>query len=106
MRLRATLIVVAAAALCPLSAATLADAAPAPLSADTTPADISSTYGSGDFGRWQVDRYGLPSYDYTIDELTNPIAAQPELSGAVDAWSQLGNDHIVADASNHGYVQL
>ena len=49
---------------------------------------------------------GASAYDYTIDQETNPIAAQPELSGAVDAWSQVGNDHIVADASNHGYVQL
>jgi len=81
-------------------------AVPPPLSADTTPADIASTYGSGDFGQWTVDGWGLPAYDYAIDEEHDPIAAQPELSGAVDAWSQLGNDHIVADASNHGYVQL
>src|SRR5579884_2942387 len=81
-------------------------AVPPPLSADTTPADIASTYGSGDFGQWTVDPWGMPAYDYTIDQQTNPIAAQPELSGAVDAWSQLGNDHIVADAFNHGYVQL
>jgi len=81
-------------------------AGPQPLSAQTAPLDISSTYGSGDFGRWTVDGWGLPAYDYTIDEEKNPIAAQPELSGAVDAWSQVGNDHVVADASNHGYVQL
>ena len=51
-------------------------------------------------------RYGLPAYRYDIDELTNPIAQQPELSGNVNAWSQVGNDHVVADAFNHGYVQL
>jgi hypothetical protein len=81
-------------------------AGPPPLSADTTPANIASAYGSGDFGRWGVDPRGLPAYDYAIDQQTNPIAKQPELSGSVDAWSQVGNDHVVADAFNHGYVQL
>jgi hypothetical protein len=79
---------------------------PPRLSADASSPSIASSYGSGDFGKWTVDPWGLPAYDYTIDELTNPIASQPELSGAVDAWSQIGNDHIVADAVNHGYVQL
>jgi hypothetical protein len=83
-----------------------AAAAPPRLSADGSPAGISSTYGSGDFGQWTVDPFGLPAYDYTIDEETNPIAKQPELSGSVDAWNQIGNDHVVADGVNHGYVQL
>ncbi len=68
--------------------------------------DISSTYGSGDFGRWVTDAFGLPSYRYTTDELSDPAARQPELAGSNDAWTQLGNDHIVADAFNHGYVEL
>jgi hypothetical protein len=105
VRLRSTLTVVTAAALLTLPVA-VARAAPPPLSADATPVDISSTYGSGDFGRWTVDRWGLPAYDYTVDEQTDPIAKQPELSGSVDAWSQIGNDHVVADGVNHGYVQL
>jgi hypothetical protein len=79
---------------------------PPPLSSDTTPASVASTYGSGDFGHWHVDPWGMPAYDYTIDQNANPIAKQPELSGSIDAWSQVGNDHIVADAFNHGYVQL
>jgi hypothetical protein len=92
--------------LCLLASPAVAAAAPAPLSADHSRPSIASTYGSGDFGRWAVDPWGLPAYDYTINELTNPIAKQPELSGSNSAWSQLGNDHIVADAFNHGYVQL
>lgn len=68
--------------------------------------DISSSHGSGDFGRWETDPFGLPSYHYTVDELTDPIARQPELAGSTNAWTQLGNGHIVADAFNHGYVQL
>jgi hypothetical protein len=83
-----------------------AAAAPAPLSSDHLASPIDSAYGSGDFGRWTVDRWGLPGYDYTLNELASPFAAQPELSGSRDAWSQIGNDHIVADAFNHGYVQL
>jgi hypothetical protein len=88
------------------AAAPAAFAAPAPLSAEHSKADIASTYGSGAFGSWVVDRYGLPAYRYDIDELKDPIAPQSELAGNTDAWSQLGNDHVVANAYNHGYVQL
>jgi hypothetical protein len=83
--------------------------APAPLSADRSPVHIHSSYGSGSFGRWRVDGFGLPAYRYAIDEQAAPQASQPELSGRADpsdAWHQLGNDHVVADAFNHGYTQL
>ena len=85
-------------------AAATADAAP--LSAERTPVAIDSDYGSGSFGRWGVDGDGLPRYRYAIDEQTAPQAAQPELNGNRDAWHQLGNDHVVANAYNHGYTQL
>jgi hypothetical protein len=67
---------------------------------------ITSSYGSGAFGRWETDAFGLPSYRYAIDEERNPIAHQSELAGSTDGSSQIGNDHVVADAFNHGYVQL
>ena len=90
-----------------LAPATLAHAAArGGLSAERSRVDVSSTRGSGAFGRWTVDRFGLPSYRYSIDEERDPDAAQPELGGRTDAWHQIGNDHIVADAFNHGYVQL
>ncbi len=76
------------------------------LSTKSARVDVSSTRGSGAFGRWTVDHFGLPAYRYAIDEETDPDAAQPELGGSTDAWHQVGNDHIVADAFNHGYVQL
>lgn len=80
---------------------------PAPLLASPTPGtDIASSYGSGVFGHWFQDGFGLPAYDYTIDQQTNPAAKQPELNGSTEAWSQVGNDHVVADAFNDGYVQL
>ncbi|HEY2772325.1 MAG TPA: hypothetical protein VGI87_17240, partial [Solirubrobacteraceae bacterium] len=81
-------------------------AGPKPLSADHHRPSVLSTYGSGVFGTWGVDALGMPRYRYTIDQETNPAAAQPELAGSRDAWHQLGNDHIVADAFNHGYTQL
>jgi glycosyl hydrolase family 36/glycosyl transferase family 36 len=81
-------------------------AGPAPLSADRSLPDLSSRYGSGSFGRWGTDRFGLPAYAYTIDPATAPQAHQSELDGSTDAWHQLGNDYLVADAHNDGYVQL
>ena len=55
---------------------------------------------------WRVDAFGLPAYRYTIDEAKAPAAAQPELAGSRLAWHQLGNDHVVADAFNDGFIQL
>jgi hypothetical protein len=79
---------------------------PAPLSADHSQVDVDSTYGSGHFGSWQVDRFDLPAFRYAVDEQSDPRAQQPELAGATDAQHQVGNDHIVAAAFNHGYTQL
>ena len=81
------------------------------LLAVTSPAQASfpnldSTYGSGVFGTWGVDSLGMPRYRYTIDEETAKAAQQPELGGNTSAWHQVGNDHIVADAFNHGWTQL
>ena len=87
----------------------VARAAPAPLSGERGRADVASRYGSGAFGRWFVDGFGLPAYRYRIDEGRDPRARRSELEDAADptdAWSQLGNDHVVANAYNHGYTQL
>lgn len=80
--------------------------APAPLSADQAPADVASTFGSGSFGRWTVDRFGLPAYRYEVDEQLAARARQPELDGGTTAQHELGNDHIVAAAFNDGYTEL
>jgi glycosyl hydrolase family 36/glycosyl transferase family 36 len=95
-----------AATLVVTGAANAQAAAPAPLSSEKGSPSIASSYGSGAFGQWTVDTHGLPAYRYEIDELTSPFAPQPELSGNRNAWSQVGNDRVVADASNHGYTQL
>jgi len=87
-RLAAAVLIVAAAIAAVLAPS--APAAPPPLSADHSPVDTASSYGSGSFGQWTVDGFGLPAYRYDVDELTSPIAPQTELSGSVDAWSQVG----------------
>jgi hypothetical protein len=98
--------VAAAVAVLAAAAGPTAAAAPPPLSASTAHVAIGSAHGSGAFGRWRTDADGLPSYRYDVDQQTNPIARQSELDGSTDAWHQVGNDHAVANAYNHGYVQL
>ena len=104
-KLRLLLVVVVAAAVA-LSLARVARAAPAPLSADSSSPSIASSYGSGSFGRWGVDSFGLPFYLYAADEQTDPDARQPELDGATRAQHELGNDHIKGMAYNDGYTEL
>ena len=67
---------------------------------------IASSYGSGSFGRWEIDAFRLPSYLYTTDEQTDPHARQLELDGATRAQHELGNDHIKGMAYNDGYTEL
>jgi hypothetical protein len=81
-------------------------AAPGRLSQDASQANFNSTYGSGNFGRWTVDGLGLPAFRYELDETTDPRAAQSEASGGTLAQHQIGNDHIMANAYNDGFVQF
>jgi hypothetical protein len=97
---------VAAPGAAPLAMASARAAGPSALSAERGPVPIASQYGSGAFGRWQPDRFGLPSYLYEIDQRVAPQAAQAELGGKRDAWHQLGNDHVVAFARAAGNVRL
>jgi Glycosyl hydrolase 36 superfamily, catalytic domain len=87
-------------------ATTATAAGPPPLSRDSGRPDIRSPAGSGIFGRWHVDGFGLPAYRYELDPDRDPRTRQPELKGSTDAWQQLGNDHIVATAHTRGHVQL
>src|SRR3954452_5379228 len=103
VRRRSTALVAFALA---LFAAAPASAAPPRLSRDHARSNISSTHGSGARGRWSLDRFRLPAYRYDVNEDTTPFSQQPELNGSTAAWHQLGNDHIVANSYNHGYVQL
>ena len=89
----------------PTRAAYAAPPAPPALSPDSS-SSIASSYGSGSFGRWGVDAFGLPMYRYTADEQRDPNARQVELDGATRAQHELGNDHIKGMAYNDGYTLL
>ncbi|MEI8256096.1 MAG: hypothetical protein WCJ30_10540, partial [Deltaproteobacteria bacterium] len=64
--------------------------------------------GAGVFGRWIVDEFGLPAYDYMAAQELDPRAAYPNSRGldVRDHWHALGNDRVIATAHNGGYVQL
>ncbi len=64
--------------------------------------------GAGVFGRWIVDPYGLPAYDYMAAQELDPRASYPnsrELD-LRDHWHALGNDRVIATAHTGGFVQL
>src|SRR4051812_29261152 len=100
--------IVMAALACALP--TVADAAGPPrLSKDDSPVRIDSSYGNGHFGSWLTDEFGLPVFRYSLDEAADPRAKQPEIyrrTDTTDAWHQVGNDHLHANAYNHGYLEL
>lgn len=64
--------------------------------------------GSGDFGKWIVDDYGLPAYEYTLDQQTDPKALfwNSENISRTDHWHQIGNNRILAIARNDGTIQV
>lgn len=72
---------------------------------ESTAADV----GSGHFGSWEVDPHGLPAYRYTCNQLTDPRAVLPvdkEWVSPTNHIHQVGNDRLVAVASNYGHVQV
>lgn len=66
-------------------------------------------FGSGYFGEWIEDEFGLPAYRYTCDQINDPKAITPineVWHSKTDHWHQVGNDRLVALASNYGYIQV
>jgi len=66
-------------------------------------------YGSGHFGEWFEDEFGLPAYRYTCDQENDPKARTPVNTtwrSPTDHTHQVGNDRLVAAVSNYGYVQV
>ena len=63
-------------------------------------------FGSGNFGRWFTDVFGLPAYEYDCMQSINPIA-KTNTSGndSIDHFHQVGNDRITLTAHNGGYLQ-
>lgn len=66
-------------------------------------------YGSNYFAHWIDDDFGNPAIKYTCDQVRDPKAetpVNPGLLGPTEHVHQMGNDRLVAIASNHGYVQV
>ncbi len=79
------------------------------LQSDSAAAKTAKPFGSGHFGEWITDQFGLPAFRYTCDQLTDLHAITPthkEFLGATDHLHEVGNDRVVAVASNFGYVQV
>ncbi|MHA1251859.1 MAG: GH36-type glycosyl hydrolase domain-containing protein [Candidatus Helarchaeota archaeon] len=64
-------------------------------------------FGSGYFGEWIRDEFGLPAYKYTCDQLNDEKAISPVNEiwrSKTDHSHQIGNDRLVGVCSNYGYV--
>jgi hypothetical protein len=75
----------------------------------TAKAATQKPYGSGYFGSWIEDEFGLPAFHYTCDQAHDPKAlteVNPGILSATEHIHQVGNDRIVAIASNYGHVRM
>lgn len=78
------------------------------LGASPVPAQ-PAPFGSGSFGRWMDDPSGLPAYHYTCEQDRDPRArsrVNPYLRRPTEHTHQVGNDRLVAAASNYGVVEV
>ncbi len=69
----------------------------------------NAPFGSGHFGSWITDGFGLPAFHYTCDQTSDPKAVfriDPAFGSATDHTHQVGNDRLVAAVSNYGYVRV
>jgi hypothetical protein len=67
------------------------------------------SFGSGYFGEWIEDEFGLPAYHYTCDQINDPKAITPmdkKWRLPTEHLHQVGNDRLVGVASNYGYIQV
>lgn len=77
--------------------------------ASASVADKKKDYGSGYFGEWMQDEFELPAFRYTCDQVHDKKAVtevNPGLLGSTEHVHQVGNDRIVAIASNGGHVRV
>ena len=66
-------------------------------------------FGSGYFGEWVDDEFGLHAYHYTCNQINDPKAKTIMSKGwrsDIEHLHQVGNDRIVGVASNFGHVQV
>jgi hypothetical protein len=76
----------------------------------TSPDSVTKkAYGSGYFGEWVQDEFGLPAFRYTCDQVNDP-KAKTEVNhgvlGPTEHIHQIGNDRIIAIASNYGHLRV
>ncbi len=71
------------------------------------------SYGSGVFGRWVVDEWGLPAYDYHLDQNADTRASYPvsesfegEPLDRRDQWAAFGNYRVNAHFVNDGMIEV
>ena len=72
-------------------------------------AETAKPYGSGHFGEWVQDEFGLPAFHYTCDQTADRQAVSPVTPGILsptDHVHQVGNDRITAIVSNYGHVRV
>ena len=70
---------------------------------------MTNAYGSSNFGTWIEDEFGLPAFQYTCNQTTDPRAVtqvQPGVLTPTEHVHQVGNDRITALASNYGHVRV
>ncbi len=66
-------------------------------------------FGSGYFGEWIDDEFDQPAYRYTCDQVNDSKAetvGNPVWRNLTDQCHQVGNDRLVGEASNYGYVRV
>ncbi|GAG26772.1 unnamed protein product, partial [marine sediment metagenome] len=66
-------------------------------------------FGSGYFGEWIKDKFEMPAYRYTCDQINDPKATtlmNEEWRSNKEHLHQVGNDRLVAICSNYGYIQV
>ena len=71
--------------------------------------ESNGAYGSGHFGTWIEDEFGLPAFHYTCDQIHDPKAVtqvNPGILSPTEHIHQVGNDRLVAIASNYGHVRV
>jgi hypothetical protein len=58
---------------------------------------LAKAYGSGHFGEWIEDQFGLPAYRYTCDQTRDPRAVSPVYKvwrDPTEHTHQVGNDRV------------
>jgi hypothetical protein len=76
---------------------------------DRPASSAQKPYGSGYFGAWIEDEFGLPAFHYTCDQVNDSKAVtevNPGILAPTEHIHQVGNDRIVAIASNYGHVRV